>query len=322
MAWYTILIIVVLFLLLCYFIFSCIIGTICLKLVTVPPRYMHQETRATDESNGFTQSFADYDNFWERHDFTLKSDDVKLVGEYVINPNNKNGRKKVAIICHGHTVNRFCAIKYAKMFYDIGYNLVIYDARYFGSSSGSHSTLGQNEVKDLQNIITYTKTIFGDDAIIGLHGESMGGATVLLSLADPHVDFVVADCPFASSKQLFKEQLKMRFHAPLLLSLGIANLTGILRYHYNFYRVNPIEAVEHSDIPICFIHGKADSYILPRHSEEMYRRCKNKDSELHLVDGAEHAQSCVVDAIKYEEILQTFVKKIERAKKLDEAAQF
>lgn len=313
MAWYGMIAIAALIVLIVYCIFSSIIGVMSLKLVVRPIRYQHQESRETDEKNGLTQCFLDYDHLWERHDFTLESDDVKLIGEYIVNPNNTGKRKKVAIICHGHTVNRMCAVKYAKMFYDIGYNIVIYDARYFGASSGDCSTLGQNEEKDLINVIAFSKKLFGEDAFIGLHGESMGGATVLLALKEANVDFVVADCPFASSKELFKAQLKMRFHIPMFPCLNVAHLAGKVMYHYDFYRVNPMEGVEHTAVPICFIHGKADSFILPKHSEDMYKKCKNKNSELHLVDGAEHAMSCAVDTPAYENILKSFVQKIERA---------
>lgn len=311
MAWYGIAAIVVLIVLIVYCVFSCIIGVMCLKLVVKPTQHLHQEEREADEQNGLIQCFSDYDHLWERHDFTIQSDDVALIGEYIVHPSNTGKRKKVAIICHGHTVNRICAVKYAKMFYDIGYSVVIYDARYFGASSGDYSTLGQNEEKDLVNVIAYTKKIFGEDAFIGLHGESMGGATVLLVLKESNVDFVVADCPFASSRQLFKEQLTMRFHIPMFPCLNIAHFVGKAMYHYDFYKVNPMEGVAHTDVPICFIHGKADSYISPKHSETMYIKCKNKNSELHLVDGAEHAKSCVVDTPTYEKILQAFVQKIE-----------
>lgn len=315
MPWYAVTAIAILLALIVYLAVSYIIGAKCLQLVVRPTRLTDRQMRQTDEKNGFTACFTDYETHWEKHAFTLKSDDVTLAGEYVFNPSDRGPRRKVVILCHGLTASRPYALKYAKMFYDLGYSLVLYDARYFGASTGDCCTLGQNEEKDLRHIIDFTKTIFGEDAWIGLHGESMGAATVLLVLRGTNVAFVVADCPFANSDWLFREQLLMRFHFTFPPCLRFTHLLAKTKYGYDFDKVNPIDCVAQSQVPVCLIHGKADTFIQPHHSEDLFHVCKNRLSELHLVDGAGHACSCAVDAAGYEAVVGSFVGKVEAAGK-------
>ncbi len=57
------------------------------------------------------------------------------------------------------------------------------------------------------------------------------------------------------------------------------------------------------------MHGAADTLIACSHSEELYRACRDEQSELHLFDGADHAQSIVSDRARYEAVLLAFLKK-------------
>lgn len=264
--------------------------------------------------NGFKQAFNDYDNLWERHPFELESDDAVIKGEYIVNPDNLGERKKVAIICHGLSAIRYADLKYGKMFYDKGYNLVIFDERYFGESSGQYCTLGWKESEDVKRIIEYTRLVFGDDAFIGLHGESMGGATVCNVLDTEKVDFVVADCPFSDAGLLMKD---LAFKKAFILggpARMVAKRVGMKRYGYDYSKVVPINSVAVSDVPICFMHGKKDLLIDCKHSEAMIKVCRNPLSEIHLFEGADHAQSVVVAPNRYEQIMMDFVKKVETEK--------
>ena len=116
------------------------------------------------------------------NNFILAKAGADISGEYMMNPADSGTPRKVAIICHGHTVNRYSDLKYADIFYRAGFSTVIFDERYFGESTGDFCTLGQNEARDVAAIIAYVRQIFGQDCVIGLHGESRGAATALLTL--------------------------------------------------------------------------------------------------------------------------------------------
>ncbi len=280
--------------------FCLVVAEGCVRTVTKAARRDDDYLRKQETEAGFGAALERYDREWERHPFTLESDGVTLSGEYIPNPADSGSRRRVVILCHGHTVARQCAVKYADFFYRAGYSLVLYDHRYFGRSTGDCCTLGQREAGDLVNVMAYTRKIFGQDCLLGLHGESMGAATVLLCLEREKPDFVMADCPFASSTLLFQHILRDQMHLPTFPILPLAALLGRVQFGYDFPRVNPIQAVEKADVPICFIHGEADTFIPCEHSKMMIEKCKDPRSRLHLFPGAEHAGSIAVDPAGYE----------------------
>ncbi len=296
-------------LILLYLIASVIVANVCLgMLCTTKRRHSFEYARSFDTDNGFGECFEAYDG-WEKHNFELQSGDVLLKGTYIVNPNDCGKRKKVAVICHGHTMNRLAAVKYAKTFYECGFNIVTYDTRYFGESGGDICTLGLHERVDLANVTEYARTVFGENCVIGYHGESMGAATVLLALDYEKPDFVIADCPFSDTMTLLKYLVGKVAHFPWIPTLSIARLMAIRRYGYDFKEVSPIKAVEKSDVPICFIHGLNDTFIPCEHSRRMYERCRNSKSELKLFEGAEHAYSNKSDPLRYAETVRLFIKK-------------
>ena len=260
------------------------------------------------EKEGFSDAVSDYFDKWQKTRFRVKSDDIYVMGEYVKNPGAEDNR--VMVICHGQSATRALDIGYGKLYYDMGFNLVLFDERSFGETNGEYCTLGDKEPGDIKKVLKFTREIFGDDAILGMHGESMGAASELLLLDTETPDFVVADCPFADTGLLIDDLAKT--HAGLLGPLGAksARKIGIKRCGYDYRAVKPIESVKISSVPICFIHGKNDSLIDCKHSRMMYEASKNPLSELHLIDKADHAQSVYVDREGYRKILEAFVGKV------------
>ena len=308
----TIILIVILALAALFLAACAITGRVVANMVILPKRKTPATIRERDSARGCPECFDDYENVWDRHDFSLETYNATISGEYIINPASGDGRKKVAIICHGHTVSRYAALKYGKVFYDLGYNLVIFDERYFGKSLSRYCTLGMNESQDIKKIIAFTRSIFGEDCFLGLHGESMGAASELLALDTEKPDFVVADCPFADTRKLmlYLTRQKAGFIAPQVL--GFTRARCMRCCDYDMKKVNPINSVRTTDVPICFVHGIADDYIPCEHSKMMYRVAKNPDCELHLIPDAAHARSITTDRPRYEKMIADFTRKIEQ----------
>lgn len=252
-----------------------------------------------------------YDSKWSKRDFELDGLHGKLRGEIILNPADNGERKKVAVICHGYTWNHLISIRYAQIFYSLGFNVVLYDHSYFGMSEGKFCTLGFYERHDLSRVIDYAREQFGQDCIVALHGESMGAVTVLTELGIRNdIDLVVADCPFSNTLNYYSELFT---HLTKLPSFPVVEMTGSMakmKYGYNYAKCNPIDDVAASDVPICFIHGKQDDFIYPHHSEDMYKVCRNPLSELHLVDDAAHACSYTVNSEAYFDIVKNFINKV------------
>lgn len=282
----------------------------CLQLIMKPYRYTKEGMRQKEIDNGFEDCVIAYEQEWERRPFTLECDKAVLSGEFIDNPDAKED--KVAIVAHGHTANRYASLKYAKIFYDEGYNVVLYDERHFGESSGDVSTLGMKEREDLLKVIGLVKERYGQDCHIALHGESMGAATVLLVLRDIDVDLVVADCPFSDSVRLFREYIVNNLHIPPVTVMTLLIPVAKYIHGYLIEDTAPIKAVESSDVPICFMHGTADKLIDCDHSKQMIKVAKNPLSRLHLFEGSDHAMSIVNNRSRYEKLMKEFINEVNK----------
>ncbi len=284
-----------------------------IDLVMKPKNTPFDITEDMDRKEGFVGAFHDYHQVWERTPFEVPSDDIVIKGEYIVNPMDEGTRKKVCILCHGQTVSRAGAVKYAKLFYDLGYNIVLFDQRYFGLTGGEYCTLGYKEAEDVKRVIAFTKTIFGEDCFFGLHGESEGAACSIKVLDTEKPDFVVADCPFADLGRLINEQaFKRALWIGKKAALKAVEI-GVERCGFDYREVRPIDSLNDCNVPILFMHGKRDRLINWKHSKDMYLMCKNELSRIYIFPSTDHARSIFNYAISYKELLTEFVNTVEKA---------
>jgi len=233
---------------------------------------------------------------WESEEVWIESEyGYKLHGFYFPAENSK----KSIIFCHGITWSLWGSIKYAEIFRELGFNILIYDHRNHGKSGGNNTTFGFYEKYDLSKCISWLKKKVGNDTIIGTHGESLGAATALQNLAiDSRVDFCVADCAFSNLVELLKLRMRKDFHLLPFPIINISNLFIKIRSHFSINDISPINDIKSLKTPVLFIHGQDDRYIPPCMSVDMHKE-KNGENRLILIPGARHAQSILMDRKRY-----------------------
>ena len=249
--------------------------------------------------------WGEYDDY-EKEDYIVKGlNDYDLHVTLVKNPIPSD---KYVIISHGFKSNRYGAVKYVDSYIDLGFNCIIYDMRDHGENAKATVSLGQFESEDLYKLIEDTYNRYGNIKL-GLHGESMGAATSLMVLAKkPKVDFVVADCGFSNLYDLIYKAYDI---AKTPFVLPSVNTVMKLRYGYDMKKTSPKDALVGNEVPVCFIHGEADTFILPENSQ-VNKAATAGYSELHLVPNAAHAQSReVLGEAEYRGIIGDFLNNID-----------
>jgi len=216
---------------------------------------------------------------------------------------------RYVIICHGVTENKLNSVKYMNLFLERGFNCVIYDHRRHGESGGKTTSYGYYEKYDLKAVVDWLKAEKGSSIQLGIHGESMGAATMILyaGLLEDGADFYIADCPFSDFKEQLAHRIKVELKIPSQLVIPVANIFLRMRDRYSLRDVSPISVIENIKKPILFIHSKKDDFILPSMTEALFER-KIGPKKLYMAMNGVHAQSLNENKADYEKMLDEFLR--------------
>lgn len=270
-----------------------------------PKKYGYDESYKIEiDKERFEKEF--YDNLTKKEFYIEIDNECKIHCIYI-----NNDSDKTAIFSHGYSYTLFGSVKYIDMFLKNRYNIILYDHRYHGKSSGNYSTMGYNEKNDLKKIIDWLYNANPENSIIITHGESMGGSTVLLhGSIDHRVNGIIADCPYDNLWNQFKYRLKIEYKLPSFPFLYIADLISKYRIGTKFSKISPINEIKKINCPVLFIHGSKDNYIPINNSINLYKE-KKGDKFLYIGKNADHAESYIKDKKKYENYINMFLEFVE-----------
>jgi fermentation-respiration switch protein FrsA (DUF1100 family) len=166
-------------------------------------------------------------------------------------------------------------------------------------------SLAHKELPDARAAIRFARERM-PDAKLGVIGYSMGAAVALLvAAADPTIDAVVADSPFASIRDVLENAYKLRRLPPRFL-LELSDVINRWRYGYQFAAVRPVDVVgEIAPRPLLIIHGTADALIPAEQGQQLYDAA-GEPKALWLVPDAIHCGAYFLDRPVYVERVAAF----------------
>lgn len=151
----------------------------------------------------------------------------------------------------------------------------------------------------------------GEDIYIGLHGQSLGGATVLMcGVNNNKVKFIIDDCGFSNGKEEIKHEFDKQRYIPFKPVYWLLRKKIKCRCNFDMDEVNPLKEIQNSNKPILFIHGKEDKLVPYTMAEDMYNKRANKEDILYLVEDADHMECYGANREKYEEVVRKFISKV------------
>ncbi len=176
----------------------------------------------------------------------------------------------------------------ATAYVEAGFDVLVFDLRGHGSSSGDRLGLGWHERQDVRaavNLLLDRGFIAG---AIGVYGSSYGAAVALLSAAAiPEIGAVVADSAFADIRDVMDAEIVKKTGVPptviKILRPGIA-LVARLGYSLDLEAIAPERAVpDIAPRPILFIHGGEDPVIPIEHAYRLRAASRNPSDELWVL---------------------------------------
>lgn len=218
---------------------------------------------------------------------------------------------KLVILTHGYLGNAKQMGLFGIFYYqELGYNIFMPDARGHGVSGGKYYGFGWPDRLDLIDWTNFLTSKLGSDTKIAYHGLSMGAATVLMASGEDElpeqVKAIIADSPYGSVYQLFAYQMNRMFHLPAFPLLDSTSLITRWRAGYFFREADSLKEVERADVPILYIHGKADTFVPVENAIELYENTSSS-TELLLIDGANHGESYAKEPDVYKAKVRQFL---------------
>jgi uncharacterized protein len=191
-------------------------------------------------------------------------------------------RRGTIVYLHGVADNRGSAIPMMHRYAAKGFEVIAYDSRAHGESTGEVCTYGFYEKQDLRRVL---------DAVqepVVLMGSSLGAAVALQEAADdPRVRAVVAAESFSDLRTIAVERApKVLTEDMIRRAFDIAAREG----KFEIDAVSPLEAAHRISVPVLLVHGAADEATRPEHSRRIYEALAGP-KRLLIVDGAGHNQS-------------------------------
>lgn len=184
---------------------------------------------------------------------------------------------------HGNAANVSNHLPLAAWLPRAGFNVLMLDYRGFGRSEGRPTLDGV--LADARAALAHLRSRRDVDATkLIVFGQSLGGATALRLLAEDAagVRLAVIDSAFASYRGIARDAALQSIVLAPFLPLALPLLPGADK--------DPVTALARIDVPLIFVHGRADRVIPFKHSEQLLAAAK-EPKRLIAVERAQHMES-------------------------------
>ena len=242
---------------------------------------------------------------------TSASGHYRLVADYI--PAAKKTNKSV-LIAHGFMQNKEKMAAYAGLFHELGYNVLVPDARAHGESQGKYIGYGWPERYDARKWIYKLIKKNGKDSKIVMFGVSMGGATTMMTSGlklPKQVKAFIEDCGYTSLSAELDYEAGHLYHLPYLIRKPLeAELSLINRLANGFFigEASSVKSLHHNHRPMLFIHGSKDKFVPTKMVYQNYKATRGY-KELWVVKGAAHAKSYQTAPKAYKAHVKAFLAK-------------
>lgn len=223
-------------------------------------------------------------------------------------PNGESHR--YAVICHGYTCCGKAMRHRAKPFYDMGFNILLPDARAHGGSSGEMIGMGWPERRDIVDWI-YAILKRDKDAEIILFGESMGAATVMMTAGEvlpENVKLVIEDCGYTDVSEELGFTMRKKYRMPEFPVLHAASLLCRARCGFTFRKASAVEQLRRCKLPVLFLHAEKDEVVPYPMVFKLFEAAAG-EKELVTFPEAGHCQCAESDPELYWGTIRRFIEK-------------
>jgi pimeloyl-ACP methyl ester carboxylesterase len=222
-------------------------------------------------------------------DEVVTEDGIRVAGWYVPAGDGAPPTAATVVVVHGFQSNKSSVLEYAAGLHET-FNLVVFDLRDTGRSTGTQTTAGVFEQRDLRAIVDWLDRT-KHPGRIGLLGNSMGAVTSLAeAIRDPRITSIALDSMHTRMRYQIEARLAEAGHPSYPGTWGIFAAT-LLRTGADIGSIDAEdELAAVGRRPMLLLHGSADTEDLPERTQAFYEEAvaDGIPAELHFCDGSGH----------------------------------
>jgi pimeloyl-ACP methyl ester carboxylesterase len=226
-------------------------------------------------------------------DALTSGDGTRIAGWYIPAANDGGPTAPSVVLAHADGANKSEMLDWAKPLHG-DYNLVLFDFRNHGQSSGDVTTMGVREAGDLRAVLDWLEKTKRPSAVAVL-GVSMGGAAAINEAAgDSRVKAVILDSTHATLANALQARLDRDGYPLSLPGAWSILLGGLLRTGEDMSSADPVQAItRYRDRPVLIIAAGRDRAIGSNDPADLLAAAREAGSsaELDTCTAAGHAQS-------------------------------
>ncbi|VGO20294.1 alpha/beta hydrolase [Pontiella sulfatireligans] len=189
--------------------------------------------------------------------------------------------KFTILFSHGNAEDMGNVVPFMRQFHELGYSVLMYDYRGYGTSEGSPSERkAKQDVAAAYRWLVEEKQV--DPKTIIAQGRSLGGAPATWLAANREVGGLVIESTFVSA-------FRVKTVWPLL----------------PWDKFNSLSAIKKVKCPVLVMHGRDDAIIPFWHGQKLYDAAPGKKMKLWISDGS-HNDYAYVAGADYFDTFQRF----------------
>jgi esterase/lipase len=233
---------------------------------------------------------------------TLKTEDNISISAWYKNTNSD----KAVILLAGIGADRMSNISRAEYYLANGYSVLLPDLRCTGSSGGEVITFGWNESKDLKACYEFLRR--KNSKKIGVHGCSLGAATITYSLKDiKDYHFIVLESCYDNIDQAFENRVE-KFHLPDFVYFPVRFFIE-KRMGVKTKELKPEEFIKLAKSPVLIMAGDAEDQIKISETQKLFDNCTSGKKMLCFFRNGKHEDFMDKFKEKHTDILDFFIRK-------------
>ena len=175
-------------------------------------------------------------------------------------------------------------------------------------SEGRYITFG---VKEKYDCAKWCEFLSGEypELPLFLYGQSMGGATVLMTGAvkmPEQLKGVIADSAYDCPADIIMDLFRRSYHLPAYPLIWFVDLWTLILCRYGVFK-NKASRSMRAGLSYLFIHGDADELVPFHMGKTNFEKCPSQRKTFLTIEGAGHCACCYQQKEEYDSALLNFI---------------